>query len=180
MARKSISPKTKFEIFKRDGFTCQYCGSHPPSAILHIDHINPVSKGGDNSDGNLITSCSNCNGGKAARLLTSIPKSLKQKSEEIAEKEKQINGYYKVMEAQKIRIETDVWRVAEILCKSYPIDGMRRDWFNSIKRFNENLGVHVVMDAMEIAASKFTYSEAKAFSYFCGICWNKIKEAKND
>ena len=31
--RKPISKKTRFEIFKRDGFSCRYCGAHPPEAV---------------------------------------------------------------------------------------------------------------------------------------------------
>ncbi len=37
MARKSISKKIRFEIFKRDAFSCQYCGKSAPDVILHID-----------------------------------------------------------------------------------------------------------------------------------------------
>lgn len=68
-ARKAISKKVRFEVFKRDSFTCQYCGKAAPDVILHIDHIDPVSKGGDNSIINLITSCADCNGGKSNRAL---------------------------------------------------------------------------------------------------------------
>lgn len=46
MARKAISKKTRFEVFKRDRFTCQYCGATPPGVLLHIDHIHPVAEGG--------------------------------------------------------------------------------------------------------------------------------------
>lgn len=68
--RKSISKKVRFEVFKRDGFSCQYCGATPPGALLHV-----------------------------------------------------------------------------------------------------------VMDAMELAVSRIPYDEDKAFKYFCGICWNKIRGA---
>lgn len=68
--RKSISKKTRFEVFKRDSFTCQYCGSKAPDAILEIDHLNPVKHGGDNDLLNLITSCFVCNRGKSDRKLS--------------------------------------------------------------------------------------------------------------
>ena len=48
MKRKSINKKIRFEVFKRDNFTCQYCGKSAPNVILEIDHITPVSKGGNN------------------------------------------------------------------------------------------------------------------------------------
>ena len=34
--RKQISTLARFEIFKRDQFTCQYCGAHPPAVILQV------------------------------------------------------------------------------------------------------------------------------------------------
>ena len=34
--RKQISARIRFEIFKRDQFTCQYCGAHPPAVILQV------------------------------------------------------------------------------------------------------------------------------------------------
>ena len=35
--RKQISARIRFEIFKRDQFTCQYCGAHPPAVILQVE-----------------------------------------------------------------------------------------------------------------------------------------------
>lgn len=67
--RKPLSKKIRFEVFKRDQFKCQYCGSSAPDVVLQVDHINPVSNGGDNELLNLITSCEPCNNGKRARLI---------------------------------------------------------------------------------------------------------------
>lgn len=67
--RKAISKKVRFEIFKRDSFTCQYCGKSAPDVILNVDHINPVAAGGANEVLNLVTSCFDCNSGKGARAL---------------------------------------------------------------------------------------------------------------
>lgn len=68
--RKSLSKKLRFEVFKRDSFTCQYCGSKAPDKVLEIDHIQPVSKGGKNELMNLITSCFDCNRGKSNRKIS--------------------------------------------------------------------------------------------------------------
>jgi hypothetical protein len=70
MARKTISKKTRFEVFKRDKFKCQYCGSEAPSVVLVIDHIEPIALGGDNNVMNLVTSCVDCNSGKSARRIS--------------------------------------------------------------------------------------------------------------
>ena len=61
MARKAIPKSVRFEVFKRDKFTCQYCGASAPDVILEIDHIRPVSKGGTNDILNLVTACRDCN-----------------------------------------------------------------------------------------------------------------------
>lgn len=69
MARKSLSNKIRFEVFKRDNFTCQYCGRKAPEIVLNVDHIEPVAKGGTNDIYNLVTSCFECNNGKRDKRL---------------------------------------------------------------------------------------------------------------
>lgn len=66
---------------KRDSFTCQYCGAKAPDVILHVDHINPVSKGGGNEIINLITSCEPCNLGKSDKLLSDSSSIEKQRAQ---------------------------------------------------------------------------------------------------
>lgn len=50
-------------IFRRDEFRCVYCGlsSFEDGVKLHVDHIDPRSKGGTDTASNLVTSCENCN-----------------------------------------------------------------------------------------------------------------------
>lgn len=66
------------KIYIRDGFTCQYCSVtvgdiHPLTKKrldrkdLTLDHINPKSKGGENTPFNLVTACKPCNNRKADR-----------------------------------------------------------------------------------------------------------------
>lgn len=177
--RKAISKSDRFEIFKRDGFKCQYCGAHPPESILHVDHITPIAKGGGNEADNLITACSICNAGKAARLLSSIPQSLKEKSEEVIERELQIKGYSEIMRLKRDRIENDAWEVTNIFLQHFRRDGIRKDYFQSIKRFIEALGDDECIEAMKIAVANKPYSENIAFRYFCGVCWKKIRDKEN-
>lgn len=67
--RKPIKQSKRFAVFNRDNHTCQYCGKKAPGVALEIDHKVPVSRGGDNSMDNLITSCFDCNRGKGSREL---------------------------------------------------------------------------------------------------------------
>lgn len=90
--RKALSKKIRFEVFKRDKFTCQYCGISAPSVLLEVDHIKPVIEGGENDITNLVTSCFDCNRGKGKRELSDDAVIMKRKSQidELQERREQI------------------------------------------------------------------------------------------
>lgn len=92
MARKAISKKLRFEVFKRDAFKCQYCSKCSPDVVLHVDHIQPVADGGTNDLVNLVTACVDCNMGKGARLLSddSAVKRQREQLERINERREQL------------------------------------------------------------------------------------------
>jgi hypothetical protein len=90
--RKTILKSIRFEVFKRDSFTCQYCGGKSPEKILHVDHIKPVADGGENDILNLITSCADCNLGKSDTPLSDRSAINKQRDqlEELNERRLQL------------------------------------------------------------------------------------------
>lgn len=79
--RKAISKKLRFEVFKRDSFTCQYCGRKAPDVVLEVDHIKSVAEGGTNTILNLITSCRECNRGKGKKKLSENQTLEKERNE---------------------------------------------------------------------------------------------------
>lgn len=70
VSRVGVPNRIRFEVFKRDKFTCQYCGKSAPEVVLNCDHIEPVALGGTPEILNLITSCRECNSGKGALRLS--------------------------------------------------------------------------------------------------------------
>ena len=60
------------EIFERDGYRCVYCGEHFAAEELTIDHVQPRVRGGDRSEGNLVTACRGCNTLKGHRRLSTF------------------------------------------------------------------------------------------------------------
>lgn len=90
--RKGMSLKLRFEVFKRDAFTCQYCGEKAPDVILHVDHIKPVAEGGTNEIVNLVTACVNCNSGKGKREISdsSVVKKQQKQLETLNERRVQL------------------------------------------------------------------------------------------
>jgi 5-methylcytosine-specific restriction endonuclease McrA len=56
---------TRFNVFLRDRFDCQYCGDGFPTHELTFDHVIPRSRGGRTSWHNVVTACGDCNLAKA-------------------------------------------------------------------------------------------------------------------
>ena len=66
--------RQRFLVLHRDNFTCQYCGRTPKDgAKLVVDHVLPINNGGFANMDNLITSCLDCNLGKADIVLSNRP-----------------------------------------------------------------------------------------------------------
>lgn len=57
---------SRFNIYRRDNYTCIYC---PSKKDLTLDHVKPRCKGGKNSWENLVTSCASCNTTKGHKPL---------------------------------------------------------------------------------------------------------------
>ena len=60
---------TRFNVFLRDAFTCQYCGGAYRTEELTFDHIVPRSRGGRTLWDNVVTACEPCNLKKGHRSL---------------------------------------------------------------------------------------------------------------
>jgi 5-methylcytosine-specific restriction endonuclease McrA len=68
------------EIFRRDNFTCQYCGRK--GGNLTLDHVIPRRLGGGHSWENLVTACSACNHRKGGRTCEQVRMYLPRKPQE--------------------------------------------------------------------------------------------------
>ncbi len=59
---------TRFNVFLRDRFHCQYCGDRFRTEDLTFDHVVPRSRGGRTTWTNIVTACQSCNLDKGNRL----------------------------------------------------------------------------------------------------------------
>ncbi len=169
--RKSVSKRTRFEVFKRDRFTCQYCGRKPPEVVLWIDHVIPVSKGGDNSRVNLLTSCRDCNAGKSDISLDEVMGAQAKIIQDGQEKLAQMKAMQRYVIAERKLLDAN----AKMVCVEFGNSGDNPNGtiFQSARMFVSRLPFIDVMEAVEK-----TTSRDKPFRYFCGICWKMIKERK--
>jgi len=188
--RKAVSKKLRFEVLKRDSFTCQYCGKAAPDVVLHVDHMKPVIKGGENNILNLITSCKDCNFGKGKIELSDNTVLYKQKEQldELNEKREQLELMIK-------------WRESLFNLKDKAVDAANDHWEKlsghgantigkrNIKSLIRKYGLPEVYDSMDISAETYLDEDfdgivtdeswEKAFKKISGICYVRSLSEKD-
>lgn len=169
-----ITKKIRFEVFKRDEFTCTYCGQKPPAVVLEVDHVIPVARGGQDAIENLTTSCFDCNRGKSDRALGAVPESIKDRADLLKEREEQEREFAKLLRSRRRRVDESINEIQRILLGD--TDLVFTDRFRlSVKHFLEKLSIDRVTFAAERAYQKVRAPDPR-LKYFCGICWKLIKE----
>lgn len=179
--RTAIGPKKRFEIFKRDLFTCQYCGRTPPQVVLEVDHVIPVVDGGTNAEVNLITSCWECNSGKGGNSLEQVTQPIEKRLEIAKEKKKQVKAFEAWQIKEREELERNAGNVGNYFLvsiygdeyKGRTVDDEKQ---RSIRRFLKDLSKIDLMEAVDVTARLCRdRSYQDTFRYFCGVCWRKIK-----
>lgn len=178
--RKGISNRLRFDVFKRDLFTCQYCGKRAPEVVLNVDHIKPVADGGNNSIMNLTTSCFACNSGKSDRALSdsSAVEKARAQADLIQVRKDQIRMMAEWQIAlSKMEPEVDAINEAlKAICPGKILSDIGR---KDARKLVRNFSVPEVIEAMAIAYDQ--YPMETAFSKIGGIAHNlKIKREDPD
>lgn len=177
----ALSKKTRFEVFKRDAFTCQYCGRKTPDVVLEVDHIIPRAEGGGDEIENLVASCFDCNRGKSARLLDDrapVP-DLESQTELIREREQQLLAYNNVKKSERERKErdrTEAWDYWFDVWDADTLPNYHTPWRNVLYGYVDKLGVEEVKDAIDITRAKFDWIKSDAVRYLNGVLRGKVAE----
>lgn len=165
--RKAISTRTRFEVFKRDGFKCQYCGATAQQSVLHVDHITAVALGGGNEMHNLVTACSGCNFGKGAISLSIIPQSLSDAADQLHQPK--IAKYHAAVSAHEDRSIDQLTKVFDLM---FP-DGwelISAKQMRPVERAIENLGFDFVSVVAKDVGMPWVRDK---FAYFSAAIRNK-------
>lgn len=183
--RVPLTKKIRFEVFKRDSFTCQYCGRMAPDVVLEVDHIVPVADGGTNDIMNLVTSCHDCNSGKGKRRL-SENEELKKQQEQLKllnQRREQMEMIVEWRKQLKSLDEEEVFKIEDLfkeLCDSSFKENGKKTILNLIKKY----GFMEVYDCTIISIEKYfiendSSSAEKAFNYIGRICYNRKVQSEN-
>lgn len=187
---KSLSKKTRFEVFKRDSFTCQYCGRTPPTVILQADHVIPRCEGGDDSLNNLIAACEDCNQGKGGVPLDQVPLTVERQMEIQKERAAQVAAFNEFLVEQR-KEQNRLVNALGMYWYNQTAKPRQRDRYvfgdaraRSIKTFLAHLAPVQIIEAMEIAHARVQSAgrdkDEKTWRYFCGICWRTIRPVGGD
>lgn len=166
--RVGLSKKTRFDVFERDRFTCQYCGKTPPDIELHCDHIIAISNGGTNDLENLRTACVKCNQGKGAKHINKAPVNELEKLKRIQENLEATRLAKEFAKASKQRKKLR----DEICCHLCELTGKEEALIRNItgiQRAVHEFGPEPVMDWLDQSALTCGNSEQEIMKYFYGI-----------
>ena len=174
--RVGISKKLRFEVFKRDVFTCKYCGNKAPDVVLEIDHVIPVASGGKNDIFNLVTSCFDCNRGKGKRKLSdsSVIDKQRKQLEDIAEKREQMKMMLKWRKELSNLNEEQIDEIEILLSAKHPNYCLNESGRKSILRLLKKHGFLFVYDATEESIRKYYNAKLSEPDNF-NMCFSKIE-----
>ena len=186
MKRKGISKKSRFEIFKRDSFTCQYCGKSAPDVVLNVDHIIPVAGGGTDQLMNLVTSCFDCNAGKSDRLINddAVIKKQMGQAKLLSEKREQLKMLAEWHQNLISHSDQEVAVFEKFILKNYDIclsDYGRSEFKKTIRKY----GISDVLEATEKSSDSYLHDasdpeqRAKFLDYIVRICYWQKRERDN-
>lgn len=157
--RKAIPKKIRFEVFKRDSFSCQYCGAKAPDVVLNVDHITPVSKGGENDTLNLITSCFSCNSGKSNNLLSdnSTIEKQRQQLDDLQERKAQMEAMFKWKKELSDIDQTLIDNIVEyiddkMIDRSVSLDG---PFYKSLKNLSKKHSLELILESINVAFDSY-------------------------
>ena len=187
----TISLKLRFEVFKRDGFTCQYCGRKTPEVILELEHIIPLSKGGTDELDNLTTSCFECNRGKGKSLLDTVLKDRDIHDETIllAEREFQLAEYNYLKKKIRERENNEIAELTDYFSSKIhgePISLTKNEFPGYlVRQCLKTMSYIDIFELIDVAIDitsrdpKGDYHTVAAAKYLSAILRNKLKETKS-
>ena len=169
----SVTKRTRYEVLRRDGHKCRYCGLEASETELTVDHVIPVSLGGADTPDNLVAACRDCNAGKAssnpdAELVEDVEAlALRYRNAMIA--------VAKQRREQKATIDRIVGTFWDAWAEVFGSDTLAHNWRTSIERFLINgLSLDDLLGFIDVTDNAEPW-RGKEFRYFCGCCWTEIK-----
>jgi HNH endonuclease len=176
----AVTKRLRFEILRRDGFVCRYCGAQAPDVELTVDHVTPKALGGRDEPENLVAACRPCNTGKSS----SGPD--EHHVAQVADDALRWAAAMKRAQMEMLNEDTYVQAVADQADKVWgswwygpdklPIP-RPSSWRQTIRQLlGAGLDSNGIETALLIALEAGHIDTDQTWRYFCGVAWRKVDE----
>lgn len=175
----AVSKRTRFEVLRRDNYTCRYCGGRAPDVELTVDHVTPTTLGGTDDPPNLVAACRDCNAGKAssspdAALVADVNADALRWAAAVRQAAQDVDTEQR---AAQERLDPFLARWGELL-PSYRRSNTRyqlpADWETTISGLlDAGLSQDQLVRAVEVA---LTSGAERPFRYLVGVANNMLAE----
>lgn len=178
MAR--VSKRLRYEILRRDGFKCRYCGTVAADTELRVDHVVPEALGGKSDPSNLATACDPCNSGKSsvppdAPVVDQVAEDALRWSSAMARAAADMEAKLKTRDEQNL-VFLNEWNDYRFGREDsyFPLDPT---WSASVDRLRSaGLTDVLIIEAVNATMGANKVLPENRFRYFCGVAWNMITQ----
>lgn len=176
----AISRRLRFEILRRDGHTCRYCGAMAPDVPLTVDHVIPTTLGGADEPANLVTACQPCNAGKSsmpadAAIVEDVEADALRWKAAIEQAALEMRAEQETMDALVAQFR-EAWASWKMDDGSY-IVALPGDWRSTIEQLlSAGCPIEHVIKSVDTAMAARQVKIQNVWRYFCGCCWRRVTD----
>lgn len=178
----AVTKRLRFEVLRRDGFACRYCGAKAPHVELTVDHVTPRALGGTDTADNLVAACQPCNAGKTSSspsepTVADVAADALRWSAAVRAAQGMLAARERLADDQIEQFDRS-WRSwtwtddAGVACHvSRP-----SDWETSIRTM---LAAGLTSETLQICVTvAMRANPHDTWTYFCGVAWSTLRDAQ--
>ena len=177
----AISKRLRYEVLRRDGHACQYCGAQAPEVKLVVDAVVPEALGGSHKDPtNLTTACEACNSGKTssapdAPLVAKVGERALEWAQAMRQAQARMLADIEARGRDQDQFEQwwDNWGYGKGDDRQLiPKDPAWQVTVNQL--IAAGLPLPAIKDCIDLAMTRRNVKDENKFRYMCGVAWNKV------
>lgn len=173
----AVSKTLRYQVLRRDNFTCRYCGRGAPEVKLVVDHVVAEALGGRGEPSNLVTACADCNGGKSATpadaaVVAGVEDDALRWAQAVSASADRMLADLRARQTDQAAFEErwNGWAFGRGGTVPLP-----PDWRFAVDRFTAaGLPLLALLESVDIAMSNQKVRHDGRFRYLCGIAWARI------
>lgn len=176
----AVSKRLRFEILRRDGFSCRYCGASSDETKLVVDHVLPESLGGKTEPANLVAACQDCNSGKASthpddQVVEDVAAHAAVWKAAMEQAAAELNGHAEELQRSLAHFDAlwSSWTNSEGVLQR------PRDWAQSVETFlSAGLSMAKLEELLAVTMNS-KVKNANCWRYFCGCAWRTVDQIRD-